>query len=484
MKAIAVRRRKPPICPECKHAPHDGQCGTMITTAASTVSMAPCRCSYVTQDSEQALVDKHIAAASNAENDPRAQASIVAELLAFYNNDAVYSLQKGARCYIIAAQWWSEWCEWVDLPSELRNLSPSPGASANAAAGVRHKPGKIANAGIVFDGYEASQLVGGETNAPLESSELVGRRVIVDRFVELRHPLRQNTPDIFKTWNKYFQVVPAKLWEFLKQWFGCDIEIPRTATQVRMELPSKDGTAPSEVRTCIAVNLFPLPFRFEGYEQRDRSNTSSFVPFLVSPLTRVGDLASIVQADPAVTVATASPYCDFVLRGATLPGSQDRGEGRKMTLAAAGLKPFDTITCRPRKGPQEPSTPMGPPPPASKRKRQHDDSPIPTRVAGPPTLASSDEVGVPKDRGCVGLRNVGNTCFMNSSLQVLNQCVGLTSFILNDKFAEATAVFRAKPRPDGAGNVAEQYSELIKKIWSSGHVVLAPVKFKNAISTS
>ncbi|XP_033100991.1 uncharacterized protein LOC117104308 [Anneissia japonica] len=72
-------------------------------------------------------------------------------------------------------------------------------------------------------------------------------------------------------------------------------------------------------------------------------------------------------------------------------------------------------------------------------------------------------------KGVCGLRNIGNTCFMNTGLQCLMSISHLCKFILeHDEFHEAT--------------LAKNFSDLMKKIWSGEFSVLKPSTFKNALS--
>jgi ubiquitin C-terminal hydrolase len=83
-----------------------------------------------------------------------------------------------------------------------------------------------------------------------------------------------------------------------------------------------------------------------------------------------------------------------------------------------------------------------------------------------------------KQSGAVGLRNLGNTCFMNSTLACLGHSPSLTDYFLEDRYlAEVN-----RDNPLGwKGKVAEEYGLMTKEVWSDKYTTVAPKKFKDAL---
>ena len=81
--------------------------------------------------------------------------------------------------------------------------------------------------------------------------------------------------------------------------------------------------------------------------------------------------------------------------------------------------------------------------------------------------------------GIVGLRNLGNTCFLNSCLQCLSHALPLTEYFLCDTWSRD--VNEANPL-GSRGRLADAYATVLRKMWLGTDEIIAPSRFRRRLA--
>jgi ubiquitin C-terminal hydrolase len=82
--------------------------------------------------------------------------------------------------------------------------------------------------------------------------------------------------------------------------------------------------------------------------------------------------------------------------------------------------------------------------------------------------------------GVIGLRNLGNTCFINCSLQCLSATIPLTDYFLGYDYRSE---INKNNFLGTGGKLVSAYAELMKKMWLGTKSTVEPIDFKEQLGT-
>jgi ubiquitin carboxyl-terminal hydrolase 4/11/15 len=83
------------------------------------------------------------------------------------------------------------------------------------------------------------------------------------------------------------------------------------------------------------------------------------------------------------------------------------------------------------------------------------------------------------NHGLCGGHNLGNTCFMNSSIACLSNCTELTTYFLTGKFKDDV---NTKNKEGVGGKLAYAWNDLLKEYWNSKTGTGNPSQVKSAVA--
>uniref|UniRef100_A0A673L627 ubiquitinyl hydrolase 1 n=1 Tax=Sinocyclocheilus rhinocerous TaxID=307959 RepID=A0A673L627_9TELE len=97
-------------------------------------------------------------------------------------------------------------------------------------------------------------------------------------------------------------------------------------------------------------------------------------------------------------------------------------------------------------------------------------------------IANSSKIDrhkVPTEKGATGLSNLGNTCFMNSSIQCVSNTKPLTEYFISGRHLYELN----RTNPIGMrGHMAKCYGDLVQELWSGTQKNVAPLKLRWTIA--
>ncbi|KAM4627448.1 ubiquitin carboxyl-terminal hydrolase 32 isoform 2-T2 [Polymixia lowei] len=254
-----------------------------------------------------------------------------------------------------------------------------------------------------------------------------------------------------------FETVPEPVWRALYHWYGANLSLPRPVIQ-----HSKTGHAELE--------LFPRYLLFLRQQPATRSPQSNIwvnmgnVPSPNAPLKRV--LAYTGCFSRVATIKDIHLYLSQRLR--------IKEEDMRLWLYNSEnyltLLDDEDHTLENLKIQDEQHLVI---------EVRNKDMSWPEEMSFIANSSKMDRHKVPTEKGATGLSNLGNTCFMNSSIQCVSNTKPLTDYFISGRHLYELN----RTNPIGMrGHMAKCYGDLVLELWSGTQKNVAPLKLRWTIA--
>ncbi|XP_066507438.1 ubiquitin carboxyl-terminal hydrolase 32-like isoform X2 [Hoplias malabaricus] len=418
-----------------------------------------------------------------------------------------HGLQPGDYWFLIATQWWQQWKDYVKYDSKVivveqpsifaagRSPTSSAGADQNGqgeSMASSHSSSEEKFSDNISSASEASETTSGSVipssstatdicfSRQPESSETESQSFLgADGNVAVLRPgaidnqplvtseplkaptltmeggLLRRSPSLHL--GQDFEVVPEPVWRALYHWYGANLSLPRPVIRTR-EMDRAE------------LELFPRHLLFLRQQPPARTPQSNGwinmgnMPSPSAPLKRV-----LVYTGCFSRVGTIKDIHDYLSQRLRIK-EEDMRLWLYINENYLTLLDDEDHSLEALKIPDEQYMVI---------EVRNKDMTWPEEMS---FLANSNRINrhkVPTEKGATGLSNLGNTCFMNSSIQCVSNTKPLTEY-----FTSGFHLFELnRTNPIGMrGHMAKCYGDLIQELWSGTQKSVAPLKLRWTIA--
>ncbi|KAE8624793.1 hypothetical protein XENTR_v10006050 [Xenopus tropicalis] len=434
-----------------------------------------------------------------------------------------YGLQFGHNWFLISMQWWQQWKEYVRYDSKPtvvpcstlsggRNLSgtTSPDQKEDDRTGSNlsftdeKSPDNISSAseasestttGFTYSSNTTSDMcfarqhntsdnnnqcmLSANGNALLQlnpqkpgaidNQPLVTQETVKVPSLTLEGGRLKQSPSLLR--GKDYEIVPEPVWRALYHWYGANLSLPRPVIKnCKTDLPElelfpryllflRQQPVTRQQQSNIWVNMGMMSLRMFP-QHLPRGN----VPSPNAPLKRV--LAYTGCFSRMQTIKEIHEYLSQRLRI----------KEEDMRLWLYNSENYLTLLD------DEDHTLEG----LKIQDEQHlvievrnKDMSWPEEMSFIANSSKIDRHKVPTEKGATGLSNLGNTCFMNSSIQCVSNTQPLTKYFISGRHLYELN----RTNPIGMkGHMAKCYGDLVQELWSGTQKNVAPLKLRWTIA--